>query len=230
MKCPYSNCRKDYNDNDWPRALETWINPRNFGGSIADREFYNRPFLIIRKCRFCNQLFYEVYIGHENFDKEEYFKELEPTLELLATYPVSKAKFEAKNVPQKVEDAFHEAERCRSVGSLTGSGSCLRKAIYVLCDEKGAEGRDYREKIANLPVKDTYKELLKQIKWLGDNTTKPGEEKYTLDMVDVAFEILPIIIDDMYIKDEKTDQASKLLAKAKSANTKSDTKSETDIR
>ena len=59
---------------------------------------------------------------------------------------------------------------------------------------------------------------LKQIKWIGDNTTKPGEEKYTMEMIDVALEILPILIDDMYIKDEKTTEAAKLLAKARSIN------------
>jgi hypothetical protein len=91
-----------------------------------------------------------------------------------------------------VRDAFNEAERCRAVGSVTGAGAALRKAIYALCDEKKAAGADYREKIANLPVKDEgHKELLKQFKWLGDNVTKPGEETYTVEMVDAALEILP---------------------------------------
>ena len=59
---------------------------------------------------------------------------------------------------------------------------------------------------------------MKQIKWLGDNATKPGEEKYTMQMVDVTLEILPVLIDDLYLKDEKMDEATKLLAKARSAN------------
>jgi len=219
MKCPYPNCRKDYNDKAWPKALDSWITPEGTGGSIAERAFHNRLYVITRKCRFCQQLFHEIYAGRENFeDHTKRFAELEPTLELLVTYPVAKTKFEAKTVPQKVIDAFQEAERCRSVGSLTGSGGCLRKSVYALCEDRGATGKDYREKIGNLPVKETYKELLKQIKWLGDNATKPGEEKYTLEMVDVALEILPILIDDMYIKDEKTIEAAKLLAKARSTN------------
>jgi hypothetical protein len=82
------------------------------------------------------------------------------------------------------------------------------------------DGRDYKDKISNLPVKSEYKELLKQMKWLGDNTTKPGEEKYTMSMADAALEILPVLIDDIYLKEEKNKEVSKLLAKARSASVK----------
>jgi len=219
MKCPYPSCRKDYNDESWPKVMDSWITPSGTGGSIAERTFHNRLYIVTRRCRFCQQLFHEIYVGRENFeDHTKDFEELDPTLELLVTYPVSKTKFEAKNIPKTIIDAFNEAERCRSVGSLTGTGGCLRKAVYTLCDDRNTGGRDYREKIENLPVKETYKELLKQIKWIGDNTTKPGEEKYTMEMIDVALEILPILIDDMYIKDEKTTEAARLLAKARSIN------------
>lgn len=219
MKCPYPNCKKDYNDHSWPQAMNEWITPRGTGGSISERGFHNRLYVITRQCRFCQQLFHEVSVGHENFeDHTKGFEELEPTLEPLVTYPVAKTKFEAKTVPQKVIDSFQEAERCRSVGSLTGTGGCLRKTVYSLCDDRKTTGNDYKEKIGNLPVKEEYKELLKQIKWIGDNTTKPGEEKYTIEMLDVVLEILPILIDSIYIKDEKTSTATKLLAKARSVN------------
>ncbi|MEX1997921.1 MAG: hypothetical protein WEA04_04610 [Candidatus Andersenbacteria bacterium] len=195
--------------------MESWINPSHFGESINERKNMNRLFVITRQCRFCHQYFHELYVGHENFRE---FDEIKSTLEPLVTYPVSRTKFEAKQVPKEITNAFNEAERCRSVGSLTGAGGCLRKTVYALCDSQKVTGKDYREKIGKLPVKETYQELLKQIKWLGDNTTKPGEEKYTMEMIDVAFEILPVLVDDMYLKEEKTDAAAKLLAKARSAN------------
>lgn len=218
MKCPYPNCRKDYNDEAWPKLLKSWIMPKGTGDSIAERKFQNRLYVITRQCRFCHQLFHEVYVGRENFDI--YGNEKEPTLESLINYPAAKTKFEAKTIPKSVVGAFHEAERCRSIGSLTGAGGCLRKAIYALCDQMGINGKDYREKIGNLPVKEIYKELLKQIKWLGDNITKPGEERYSMEMIDVALEILPVLMDDMYLKDEKTAEAAKLLARAKSVGQK----------
>ncbi|MFA5792207.1 MAG: hypothetical protein WC884_04225 [Candidatus Paceibacterota bacterium] len=214
MKCPYNDCRKDYNDESWPKVKDTFIDPSDFGGSINDTEKENRIYLVSRRCRFCNRLFHEIFVGHGIFDKDIY--EIKPELELLVTYPVSKTKFESKNIPQKILDTFNEAERCRSVGSLTGTGGCLRKSVYTLCDLLEVTGSDYREKIGNLPVKDMYKELLKHIKWIGDNTTKPGEEKYTMKMLDLALEILPVLIDDIYLKDERINEANRLLAKVKS--------------
>ncbi len=221
MRCPFPDCRKDYNDDHWPKAMEGWINPSGVGDSIKERQSLHRLFVITRRCKFCLQFFHDVYVGHENFeDHTKRFTELEPTIIPLVTYPVSKTQFEAKNIPKKIIDAFNEAERCRAVGSLTGVGGCLRKTVYALCDEIGVQGRDYREKIANLPVKDIYQELLKQIKWLGDNATKPDGESYTMEMADLALEMLPLLIDDLYLKDERVEKAAKLLAKGRSISGK----------
>jgi hypothetical protein len=219
MKCPYPKCQKDYNDG-WPKVYESFVNPKGFGSSIQEQTTLNRIYLITRLCRFCHQYFHEVYIGHSNYDEKPRWQEVEPTLELLISYPCSKTRFETKEVPQNVRDHFNEAERCRSIGSITGTGACLRKAIYSLCDDKQATGDDYREKITNLPVKNTYKELLKHIKWLGDNTTKPGLEVYSKQMVDQALGILPVIIDELYTVDDRIEKATKLLAKARSKNPK----------
>jgi len=207
MKCPYVDCQKDYND-EWSKKFDEFINPNDFGHSQIERRKHSRVYIITRKCGFCNRYFHEIFVGHET--------ERENSLKSLISYPLSKTKFKAKGIPQKAIDAFNEAERCRSVGSLTGTGGCLRKVIYAVCDDKDVDGKDYREKINNLPVKDTYKELLKQIKWLGDTTTKPGKEKYTMKMADDAFEILSILIDDLYLKDEKMEEVAKLLAKTRS--------------
>ncbi len=217
MRCPYSDCRKDYNDEVWIKVVDKWINPSDFSHSLTERTNDNRIYLISRRCRFCHRLFHDVLVGHENFNTSSL--SIESTLDPLVSYPIFKTKFESKRIPKKVLDAFNEAERCRSVGSLTGTGSCLRKSVYALCDAKGVSGSDYREKISNLPVKDIYKELLKQIKWIGDNTTKSGDEKYSIEMIDMALEILPILVDDIYLKDERAGEVARLLAKAKSIKT-----------
>jgi len=120
-----------------------------------------------------------------------------------------------KTLPVKIKGYFNEAERCRAIGSITGSGACLRKTVYAICDDKKTTGSDYKEKIGNLDVKGRYQELLKQIKWLGDNTTKPGDEKYTLADVDLALEILPLLVEELYLKDEKIDEVEKVLSKVR---------------
>ncbi len=209
MKCPYPECQKDYNDEHWDKAYNGFVNPDDFGGSWKERLNLNRLFLISRHCRFCHQYFHEVFMGHETDGDEK--------LEFLAAYPSAKTTFEATKTPKTVRDYFNEAERCRSIGSLTGTGACLRKAVYALCDDANSLGRDYREKITNLPVRTELQELLKQIKWLGDNVTKPGPETYSLEMVDAAIEILPLVVDELYAKDERMEKASKILAKALSS-------------
>lgn len=223
MKCPYPECRKDYNEG-WESAYDDFVSPDSFDhSSDIERGRNDRLHVITRECRFCGKYFHSVSVGREIVERNPWNQVINTTNELiqLVTFPVSKTKFEAATVPVEVRDSFNEAERCRSVGSITGSGACLRKAVYALCDAQKASGADYKEKIGNLPVRDEgHKELLKQFKWLGDNVTKPGLETYTVEMLDAALEILPLVVDDMYLKKENAEKTSKLLAKTRAANPK----------
>ena len=138
--------------------------------------------------------------------------------EHLFDYPFSKTKFESKTIPKKIRELYNEAERCRSVGSLIGVATCLRKVIYILCDEIGAQGENYKDKIDALPVKGKYRELLKQIKWLGDNIVHSGEEAYSMGEADFALQSIPYLLEEIYSKDEKIDEVTKLLAKVRSTS------------
>lgn len=216
MKCPYSECQKDYNDESWEKAYDGFIDPKGFVGSKNEEALLNRLYIITRKCRFCHNYFHEVFVGHQNYENEYPYKKNQPELEFLISYPNSKTKFEAIGIPKNIRDFFNEAERCRSVGSLTGAGACLRKTVYALCDSKNVAGTDYKDKIVNLPIKDAYKQLLKQIKWLGDNTTKPQGTEYDKNEIDMAINILPFVIDELYLKDEQVEKANKLLGMVRS--------------
>lgn len=202
MKCPYHDCQKDFNP-DWGHLRET-ISP------TSNSKDGDGLWIESSTCKFCERRFHEIFRANRTQSGHTGKKEL------LFTFPSIKTKFESKNIPKNVKDFFNEAERCKSIGSLTGVGACLRKTVYAICDDKKAVGRDYKEKIDNLPVAGKYQALLKQIKWLGDNTTKPGDEKYTMDDAGLALEILPILIEELYAKDEKLEQVEKVLAKVKS--------------
>jgi len=218
MKCPYHDCQKDYNEKEWSSYHDGFLQDTD-RMSPHGKELQNGKLHIkARECGFCHRFFYDISIGHIISRGTNIYGGSDKVIidEFLLSYPSSKRTFESQEVPKKIISHYNEAERCRSVGSLTGTGACLRKTIYAVCDDKKIEGGDYREKINNLPVKKDYQELLKQIKWLGDNTTKPGEEKYTMEMADKALEILPLIIDELYYKDERAEKVSKLLANAKS--------------
>ena len=50
---------------------------------------------------------------------------------------------------------------------------------------------------------------------MGDNATKPNDEKYSMKDADLALEILPLLIEELYAKDEKIEEVEKVLAKVK---------------
>jgi len=219
MRCPYPECQKDYNE-VWPDVFDGYVNPSGYKDE-TDIFTLNRVYIVTRRCRFCHQYFHEIYVGHENdttWDETAHgWVGGEPTRELVASYPASKTSFKAKKVPTNVREYFHEAERCRSIGAMTGVAACLRKTVYEVCENLGAVGANYKEKISNLPLTgDVYKELLKQVKFLGDNGTKPGGDTYTSDQVDIALRVLPVVIDKLYEQDEQVEEAQKALAAARS--------------
>lgn len=210
MKCPYHDCQKDYN----PK----WGNERTTVSPSQYCKVGDGILIETHTCQFCERQFHEIYRAKaEEVENKCYRTEKK---DLLFSFPASKTKFEAKKIPKEIKEAFNEAERCKSIGSLTGVGACLRKTIYAICDDKKVSGGDYKEKIGNLPVTGKYQELLKQIKWLGDNTTKPGDEKYTMNDATLAIDLLPLLIEELleelYFKDEKIEKVGKILAKIKS--------------
>lgn len=221
MRCPYPDCQKDYNQADWEDVYRDYVNPHDYSGTPAETHRLNRVHIISRNCRFCHQYFHEIFVGHPNpkswNDTTMVWEAVPPTLELVATYPAAKTSFKSRAVPKDIREAFHEAERCRSIGAMTGVAACLRKTVYAVCDNLGVSGTDYREKISNLPLSgEVYKELLKQIKFIGDNGTKPGGDTYSPEQVDSALTVLPVVIDKLYEQDEKIEEAQKALAAARS--------------
>lgn len=174
----------------------------------------NRLNVTSRQCRFCGRLFHDVSIANEDWNRDG---SVDETPQFIASWPSSKTKFESTGIPKAVLDTFNEAERCRGVGALIGASACLRRCVYTVCDDLGVEGRDYKEKIAALPVnKAVYRDLLRQVKFLGDHMTKPDGNEYTKEEIDLALEVLPLVIDDLYGTDEKVSLAQKILAKVSS--------------
>lgn len=207
MKCPYHDCQKDFNPKWGTETSHVYPTTYSIDGDGL--------WIETAECLFCNRQFHQIYRSKKVLAEGKKYPDTHKC-ELLFSFPSIKTIFTTKTLPIKIKEYFNEAERCRSIGSLTGVGACLRKTVYAICDDKNTTGNDYKEKISNLDVKGNYQELLKQIKWLGDNTTKPGEEKYTMKDADLALEILPILIEELYIKDEKLEDVNKLLAKVRS--------------
>lgn len=103
MRCPYPECQKGYNEK-WPDAYNDYVNPDDFGGSVAENQSQERVYIVTRRCHFCHKYFREIYVGHENPSVwNENIKQWAKTIgtyQHLATYPTSKTSFRAKRFPR----------------------------------------------------------------------------------------------------------------------------------
>jgi hypothetical protein len=55
--------------------------------------------------------------------------------------------------PQEVRDLFSEGTRCQEAGALRAAAAMYRAAVEELCKDRGATGRNLKEKIADLTNK-----------------------------------------------------------------------------
>ncbi|WP_431994875.1 hypothetical protein [Streptomyces griseoflavus] len=53
-------------------------------------------------------------------------------------------------VPQEVRDLFSEGTRCQEAGALRATAAMYWAAVEELCKDRGATGRNFKEKIADL--------------------------------------------------------------------------------
>lgn len=223
MKCPH--CKKDVSD-DWKGDEEKLTE------SLDNPLFYQ-----ILECHHCDEIIFFLYKGltsndincfytpyslinrslnAEEVEERKRMKELiDRGNKLVFQYPFLKTTFEIPDIPKKIKVSLNEGEKCFCIGSNTGTAACLRKCIYLLCDNRKVEGDDYAEKIENLFSETSdFSDLCKQIKWLGDKHVHgDNKETYSKEDIEQAIKIVPVIIEEIYGKDFKVKNAKNLLNK-----------------
>jgi uncharacterized protein DUF4145 len=70
--------------------------------------------------------------------------------ELLATYPPERIDFDATNLPLPVLSALEEAITCHAAGCFRAAAIMIRKTLEELCADRGAKGKDLKQRIAAL--------------------------------------------------------------------------------
>lgn len=66
------------------------------------------------------------------------------------SYPLERADFDGTNIPPNVADVFDEALTSQASRCFVAAGMLVRKTLELLCEERGAEGKDLKERIGNL--------------------------------------------------------------------------------
>jgi hypothetical protein len=214
-KCPH--CEKDINP-DWGKSETQVIS------SDKENLFYK-----IIPCLHCEENVFQLYKGFLSSDRKRWLSEAgafgtknlpegwNEKPKLIFQYPSPTTKIGASGVPREIKDYFNEAEKCFSVGAFNGAADCLRSCIYELCVALKAEGKDYKEKITNLfPPNDSYAELARQVKWLGDNHAHNKRENYTPEDVATAITSVPLIIREIYSRPSKAKELANALRKPNS--------------
>jgi len=77
------------------------------------------------------------------------------------TYPAVRIDFDQTNVPPPVVTAFQESITCHASECFIAAAIMVRKTLEELCRERGAQGKDLKERIRDLGTKIVIpKELL----------------------------------------------------------------------
>jgi hypothetical protein len=72
---------------------------------------------------------------------------------LVASYPTLRLDFDATNIPKAVAAAFEEAIACHASECFIAAAIMVRKTLEELCRDRGATGKDLKERIRTLGAK-----------------------------------------------------------------------------
>lgn len=92
---------------------------------------------------------------------------------ILDSYPMTKLDFNKDDIPTEIAESFEEAIICHANKCYIASAIMVRKTLELLCKDKGAEGRNLKERIQALVETITMPNELKEgmdvLRVLGNN-------------------------------------------------------------
>jgi hypothetical protein len=73
--------------------------------------------------------------------------------QIVRTYPALRIDFDKTNIPSPIVSALEEAIVCHANECFIAAAIMVRKALEELCRERGAQGKDLKERIRDLGTK-----------------------------------------------------------------------------
>ena len=100
----------------------------------------------------------------------------------IVTYPQLRIDFNSKSIPEKIKESLEEAIGCESIGAYIGAAIMVRRTLECLCDDRGATGKNLKERIANLKGKIILPaelfEALENLRLLGNDAAHIESKEY----------------------------------------------------
>jgi hypothetical protein len=81
------------------------------------------------------------------------FVVIRPQQGVVATYPPVMLDFDVANIPAKLAATFQESLVCHANECYTAAAMMVRKTLEQLCLERGATGKNLKERVADLRTK-----------------------------------------------------------------------------
>ncbi len=107
------------------------------------------------------------------------------------------------SIPNGIQDAAIEAERCFGVGAHNACGVMTRRAMHSLCDDKGATGKDLFAQLKDLKDRSVIApdiwEWSEELRILGRNGAHPEWPVVTLEDAEYGIKFLREIMRYVYI-------------------------------
>ena len=122
-----------------------------------------------------------------------------------ATYPAERIDFDASSIPQPVVAVFEEALTCHANECYVASGMLVRKTLETLCDDRGAQGKDLKDRLADLRrvviLPEALFQALDGLRLLGNDAAHVRAKTYTdvgKDEIEVAIALTKEVLKAVY--------------------------------
>ncbi|MBW3565436.1 MAG: DUF4145 domain-containing protein [Acidobacteria bacterium] len=128
-----------------------------------------------------------------------------PEGKLLTTYPPESIDLDLTNIPNNVRDAIEEAVKCHAIQCYTAAAIMVRKTLEELCRDRGANGKNLKERIKDLGTKIVLPtellEGLDDLRLLGNDAAHIESQEFNKigkDEVEVGIEFAKEILKAVY--------------------------------
>lgn len=124
---------------------------------------------------------------------------------VLASHPSAMIDFDRNGIPERILSSFSEAVQCHAAGCYSASALMVRRTLEEICADKGAEGRNLKDKISSLRSKITVPEELlaamDELRLLGNDAAHLEAQSYervSSEEVEVAIEFAKELLKALY--------------------------------